>query len=399
MKTNILIHIGSLNTGGAEKSLTSLLNLLPNDAYSVDLLLLKNEGVFKNLLPDGINVLSVEFPYECLTVSPKDLAYYLSHNPKFFFKKIYSLLKLYLKKDMSQDQILWQIWRNDIRVMRKEYDVAISYIEGLPNYYVIDKVNAKRKLLWVHNEYTKLNYNKDFDFAYFNAADAVVTISELCKKDLAFNFPSLDKKFCVLENITNPEIVRRMSKQEIIDEKFDCHFDGLRILSIGRLHSQKNYDLAIDAAKVIKDRGVDFKWYIIGEGPLYDSLNNKIKSLGLNDRIILLGIRSNPYAYMKRCDIIVQSSLYEGKSIVIDEAKILYKPIVATNYNTVYNVITDHVNGLICEMNQESLANCILELYHNTGLREHLIHSLKAEDVNNVDEIRNYIGLINGNNC
>lgn len=396
MKCNILIHIGSLNAGGAEKSLISFLSLIDPELYNVDLLLLKDEGVFRNLLPKHVKVTLPEFPYKCLAVSPKNMSFYLSHSPKFLFKKVYSLFRFIFRNLLSKDQIIWQIWKHDIGELDKQYDVAISYIEGIPNYYVIDKIKAQRKILWVHNEYSKLKYDKDFDKEYFEKADVVVTVSELCFQNLLSNFPSLKTRFCVLENITNPSLVRELADQCIQDDQFDDSYNGLILLSIGRLHPQKNYDLAIEAARIINDMGINFKWYIIGDGFLKDSLSKKIDELKLNDRVILLGIRENPYSYMKRSHIIIQSSLYEGKSIVIDEAKILHKPIVVTNYNTVYNVISDHINGLICEMTPESVAESIMELYNKPEVLKTITRNLVEENVNNVDEIHKYLDVIKG---
>ena len=392
-KKKLFIHIGSLQVGGAEKSLVSFLNTLPKDIYDIDLMLLNNNGLFNRLVPKHINIISAPFPYNCLSISPKNLKYYLRHNPKYFIKKLYSYYSTTNNRKTPMDQVLWQIWRNDIKTYEKEYDLAISYLEGLTNYYVIDKVHAKRKIIWVHNEYTKLKYDKDIDRGYFSKADAIVTISEICKKDLEKNFPEYKEKFHILENITNPVIVRGMAEESIEDPIFNNNEEAFKILSIGRLFPQKNYPLAIDAAQILKDKGLNFKWYILGDGKLRSELEKKITSLSLEDNFILLGVRPNPYAYMKQCDIIVQSSLFEGKSIAIDEAKILCKPIVTTNYQTVYDVITDGINGLIAEMTPEALSAKIIELYNNPGLREEISSNLKQENVNNTSEIDNYIKL------
>lgn len=394
MKKNILIHIGGLGAGGAEKSLVSLLNTLPEDLYNVDLMLINKGGLFMNMIPKHINVIETPFPYCCFGISPSNWKYYTKHNPIYFFKKIYSLFKLKKQTNLPVGQVLWPIWKNCIKQNQKKYDIAMSYIEGLPNYYVMDKVDAKKKILWIHNEYTKLGYNKEFDKEYFKKADAVVTISELCKNDLVDNFPDLKDKFHILENITNPILIKKMAEEEINDPAFENRTERLKLLSIGRLYPQKNYPLAIDAAKIIKDKGIDFKWYIIGDGVLKSDIEKQINALSLQDNIILLGLRSNPYPYIKQCDIIVQSSLFEGKSIAIDEAKILCKPIVATNYPTVYDVISDNKNGLIAEMTPAALSKKIITLYNDKELRENLCNNLKEEAIDNTSEIENYIKLI-----
>lgn len=393
MKLNILLHIGGLGAGGAEKSLVSFLDTLPKERYNVDLMLLNNGGLFRNMIPGYINIIEPPFPYNCLGISPTNWRFYIKHNPKYLIKKIYSLFKL-KKGYLPTGQILWPLWSDEIKTNVKEYDVAMSYIEGLPNYYIIDKVKARRKILWIHNEYTKLGYNKEIDKDYFEKADAVVTISDICKNDLVNNFPELKEKFHILENITNPILIKKMAEEDITDPLFENRQKQLTLLSIGRLYPQKNYQLAIDAAKIIKDKGIYFKWYIIGEGVLRESLEKQINNLSLQDNIILLGLRSNPYPYIKQCDIIVQSSLFEGKSIAIDEAKILCKPIVATNYPTVYDVITDKKNGLISEMAPVALAEKIITLYNDKDLSKSLSNNLKEETIDNTAEIEKYIKLI-----
>lgn len=389
----ILIHIGSLNAGGAEKSLVSFLNTLPKGKYEIDLMVLRQGGLFHSLVPSFVNIILPPFPYCCLGISPKKWRFYIKHAPKYLIKKLISLYKIKKTKNKSLDQILWLDWQNDVKCFEKSYDVAISYLEGITNYYVIDKVKANKKIIWVHNEYSKLGYCKDFDTIYLEKADAVVTISKLCKENLISNFPMLESKIHILENITNPEIVRSMALEPIVDFCFYSDVHTFKILSVGRLTPQKNYALAINAAKVLKEMGVNFKWYIIGEGPLRRDLEELIVRLSLVDNVTLLGIRSNPYAYMKKCDIIVQSSLFEGKSIAIDEAKILCKPIVVTSYDTVYDVITDGETGLISDMDPTSLANKIYQLYASNKLRTQLSSTL-SNFCGNVSEINKYMELI-----
>lgn len=394
MKKNILIHIGGLGAGGAEKSLVSFLNTLPKELYNIDLMLLNKGGLFRNLLPENVNIIEPPFPYNCTGISITNWRFYIKHNPKFFIKKLYSLYKIKNKGIFSKDQTLWYIWKDSVKSLEKKYDVAISYLEGITNYFIIDKVKATKKIIWIHNEYSKLGYNKDFDRSYFEKADAIVTISELCKNNLITNFPKEEKKICILENISNPILIKKMADEDINDQLFENNNDTLKLLSIGRLYPQKNYPLAIEAAKIIKDKGINFKWYIIGEGILRNEIEKQIKNLSLQDNIILLGLRSNPYPYIKQCDVFVQSSLFEGKSIAIDEAKILCKPIVATNYKTVYDVISDNINGLIADMTPTALAEKIILLYKDKELRIHLSNNLKKETINNTVQIENYIKLI-----
>ena len=168
----------------------------------------------------------------------------------------------------------------------------------------------------------------------------------------------------------------------------------LIILSIGRLVPVKSFDLAIKAAQILKQKNIHFNWYIIGDGILRTDLEKLIEKLDLTQHVFLLGLQTNPYKFMKRADIIVQSSSYEGKSIVIDEAKILCKPIVSTNYTTVYDAIKDRETGIITKMTPESLANGIYSLSQDSELRQAIIAHLSMSTYDNKDNINQYISLL-----
>ena len=165
----------------------------------------------------------------------------------------------------------------------------------------------------------------------------------------------------------------------------------VKLLSVGRLGAQKGFDLAIKSAKILKDRGVDFIWIILGEGPDRKKLQEQIDADELNNNVKLIGIRSNPYVYIKKCDIFVQTSRFEGKSIVLDEAKIFCKPIVVTNYPTVGDSIVDGQNGLIVEMDECSIADGIQRLLENTILAESFVSELRKAE-GNEKELNRYIG-------
>ena len=211
--------------------------------------------------------------------------------------------------------------------------------------------------------------------------------------DLINHFPDLINKIKVLENISNPEMIIKMSMNKVDCKMFNECLSP-KLLSIGRLTEQKNFALAIDTAKRLKDKGVDFQWFIIGEGGLRNVLLKKCQDLNVEDCFHFIGLQSNPYYFMRKADLIVMTSLYEGKSIAIDEAKILCKPIVATNYTSVYDALVDNETGVISEMNPESLSVAILRLLENKKLRETLMMNLSQNHYNNLSEANKYIEII-----
>lgn len=359
----MIIVINNLLCGGAQKSLVSLLNCLSQECYDLDLLVLNPANVFFNTIPEWVRVLE----------PPKELrAMYLSKEKIFLSNLHIGLLlkslwgkcsiKIFKKKELDDVQNLWKIWRKLIKKLDQEYDLAISYVDGFSNYFVIDKVSAAKKILWVHNEYEKLPYNADYDRTYFVQADALVTISEACVKSLNRIFPECINKTHLLYNISSSEMIWQMS-----DRGKPFEYEGKKniLISIGRLNEQKGFDLAIKASRILQNNGLSYDWFIIGEGELEGNLLNQIRIMGVEKHVHLLGLKKNPYPYIRYADIFVQPSRYEGKSIVLDEAKILHKPIVVTNYDTVYDSIEHGINGSICCFEENELADSIADLIRN----------------------------------
>lgn len=286
-------------------------------------------------------------------------------------------------------QLTWEIWKAKIPTLQERYDVAVSFMDGMTNFYVIDKVNAKKKILWVHNDYNKIKTNIKYEHPFFVKADNVVTISDICVKSLKENFTDIAEKFICLENISSGQMINTMADDFSPQEYIDLN-DTAKILSIGRLSPQKGFDMAIDAAAILKNQGFKFKWHIIGVGALRDSLQRQIASCGLQEDVLLLGERKNPYPYIKNCDMVLQTSRYEGKSIVLDEAKILHKPIIATRYPSVSDNIKDGISGIICDMSAESIAEAITILSKDESKRKSLMSYLNEHCNGNEREIEKY---------
>ena len=168
------------------------------------------------------------------------------------------------------------------------------------------------------------------------------------------------------------------------------------VLSIGRLSEQKGFDIAVKAAAIMKQKDIGFKWYIIGNGELEKKLRQQIKENDVEDCFILLGVRENPYPYIQNCTVFAQTSRYEGKSVVLDEAKILQKPIVVTNYPTVKDQIRDGDEGVVVEMTSEAIAKAIACVLVDEDLRGKLNFYLSEREYGNEKEIEKYIAVIEG---
>ena len=220
-----------------------------------------------------------------------------------------------------------------------------------------------------------------------------MTISEECLAILKEEFPQFQDKFYCIENITSSAVIKARAKEFIPEE-----YKGLEniLLSVGRLSEQKGFDMAISAASKLKKKGLKFKWFIIGSGPLKDKFNDQIKKENVEDCVELLGTKSNPYPYIKNCDIFIQPSRYEGKSVVIDEAKILARPIIATAYPTVKDQIQNDNEGLIVELNVDGIVDGIVALCSDDTKKQQITEYLNRHEYGNQNEVKKYINLIEG---
>lgn len=394
-KKKILIVMNSLCIGGAEKSCVSFLKSLPENSYDIDLMLLSCKGFLLKQVPAWVNIAPAPPAYACLVHKVKEWRYYIKHSPLLWIKKAIRSQKAKRQPDLNIIQGLYRQWKSDLPVLEKEYDVAIGYFEGFCNYIVSEKVRAGRKIIWIHSNYEDLGYNPAFDAGYFSEADVIATMSPNACQSLRQNFPHLSDRVWFIENITDANVVKDMAMQGVAEEKL-TGFDGLKIVSCGRLAPEKAYERAIKAAALIRKEGIPFKWVIVGDGPERKKLESLQKSMGLNENISLIGMRENPYPYMEWGDMLVVTSTYEGRSLVIDEAKILGIPVVTTDYATAVDAVEHGETGLMCEMNPEAIANAVIRLYCDKQLREHIQRNLLNTCCGNRKEILKYIAAIEG---
>ena len=358
-KKKILFFIDSLNCGGAEKSIVSLLRLLNYNIYEVDLLLFARGGVFEKYLPKEVNVLSFRDFY------PLSL--------KERFRQIIYSVKLRVDKPCHSAELRWRSFSSCYGVFPRNYDVAIAYQQGFPTYFVASYVNASKKISWINADLKKAGYNPEFNRPYYRKYNATVAVSENLR-DLIREYTS-DNEVYVITDIVNPQQVIQMSQESC---PIQAPNSGIIITTVGRLAPPKGYDLAIGAAEILKARGVDFTWHFVGDGPLHQSLKAAIIAKGLQDNIVLDGEQSNPYPFMRIADIYVQPSWFEGFGITIAEAKILCKPIISTNFPVVYNQLRHEVDSIIVEMKAMQIAEAIMRLINEPNTRKRFSEKLST---------------------
>ncbi|SEO67840.1 Glycosyltransferase involved in cell wall bisynthesis [Paenibacillus sophorae] len=386
-KKKLLFVMNSLVCGGAEKSLISLLQSIDYSRCDVDLLLFKHEGLFMNKIPDQVRLLDAPPRYKyfdmsikkalknCLAEGKPGLAY-ARIRAGFLFKKE--------SHPARREQLLWKYSSKSLPQLSAEYDAAIGYMENSPIRYVVDKVvKARKKIGFIHNDYDKLGMNPDLDDKYFSQLDCIATVSEECVQILKDRFPAYKEKIALMHNIVSPSAITKMSSDESPIQKQE----QTTIVSVGRLNYQKGFNMAVEACDLLVREGYDIRWYIIGEGEERGSLERLIQEKGLQDILILTGLRENPYPYIKQCDIYVQTSLFEGRCLTITEAKILHKPIVSTDFEVIFDQLTDGYNGLIVGRDAHSIYSGVKKLIDDQELRERFIGNLGHEEMGTEDEV------------
>lgn len=395
MKKSLLFVIDSLDVAGAEKSLVTLLNLLDYSKYDVDLQLFAHGNMLEKLLPKEVNILK---PMEYTTFAKLNLKSAVFNSiGKAQFNMLSSRVKYSFnirKKKISNPQKARVYWGNVSKVIGnnpKDYDVAISYAQGIPTFYVGEKVNARRKIAWVNVSYRLEEPDKRFQKKYYDQYDNIIAVSDSAKKVFLETFPIFKDKVTILYDINNPQFISDMAS---IGNGYEDYYNGVRILTIGRLAHQKGYDVALEACKKLKEEGINFKWYVLGKGPLQAEIEKSIKENGLTEHFILLGVKANPYPFIKNATIYVQTSRYEGYGIAIAEARMLNVPVVTSKFDAVYNQMIDGKNGLVVERNAEAVSTGIKRLINNKRLNRNIIEYLHSEKKGNVEEIEKFYQLI-----
>lgn len=408
MKPRIFIAIHYMHLGGAEISLIGLLQALDPKKVDVDLFVYSHEGELMKLVPEYVNVLPEIPAYKMFERPMKEVLKkgYLS----VFFARMKAKMRMrsYLRKKQTIDgsAIMGFLGEEVSKVVPDinpsvEYDLAISFLT--PHNFVRDHVRAKKKICWIHTDYTRIDVNAELELPIWDSFDYVASISSDVTKTFLQVFPSLAPKIIEIENILSSTFVRHRAEEfDVQDTLLTAHSPqptaNINLLSIGRFTNQKNFDNLPDICKktleLLKEKNIDVRWYIIGFGGEENLIRQKIAEAGMQEHVIILGKKENPYPYIKACDIYVQPSRYEGKSVTVREAQMLYKPVVVTNYPTASSQIQDGKDGIIVPLNNEGCAKGLVEFMLDKQKQEHIIGYLKAHDYGNVGEVEKIYNLI-----
>ncbi|MCM3650422.1 glycosyltransferase [Metabacillus litoralis] len=395
---NILIASFDMEVGGVERSLVSMLNNFDYGNYVVDLMLYRHQGDFLDLVSNKVNLLDEIPQYTTYRKSIgeilKDKQYSIGLS-RIFSKvsaDLFGKIKRMEEPEYYQMQLMWKYALPFLPKVEKQYDVAISYL--WPHYFVAEKVNAKKKIAWIHTDFSTVETDIQLDLKMWWKFDYIVAVSEACKTAFLNKYSELEKQVIVIENITSPEFIREMANEKVDNPMMkDNRF---KIVTVARLSHAKGIDNAVRALKILKEKGYrDLVWYIVGYGGDESMIKDLIKESKLEDSFILLGKKTNPYPFMKEADLYVQPSRYEGKAVTVGEAQILSKPVMITNYTTAHSQVKDGLDGCITELSVEGIATGIERLYKDSAKRKILINNCNNTNFSNSNELDKLYQIVN----
>lgn len=394
MKQRIFISMQYMEIGGAERSLLGLLNAIDYTRFDVDLLIYRHTGEFMPLIPKEVNILP-EIPAYTALARPITQIVREGHWGICLSRIIANRKALQFKSKIREGvencSVFHYVGKYTTPFLPSinqdvVYDLAISFL--IPHHVVLNKIRARKKIAWIHTDYTSIGIDTQDEIKMWGAFDYIASISDNVTEGFLKRFPQLVSKIILIENILSPEFVRQQAELENIK------YDGeINLLTVGRFCYQKGFDNAIRICKRLLDKGLPIKWYAIGYGD-EESIRKAIEECQMEHHFIILGKKSNPYPYMKACDIYVQPSRYEGKAVTVREAQMLCKPVAITAFPTAKSQLKDGVDGVIVPMDIEKAADEIQSLLLDRKRQQQLIHNMLSTDYGNESEVNKIYELL-----
>lgn len=400
MKKKLLFVINTLSRAGAEMALLALLRGLDPEKAEVSLFVLMGQGELARQLPECVTVCNKSIWEEsvltaagrrhmagvvgkamlCRGTVLRELPYLISQTA--------AMVK---RGRFSGEKLLWRILAEGAPRLEETYDLAVAYLEGGSAYYVADYVKARKKAAFIHIDYQQAGYSRELDRGCYLKFDRVFTVSQEIQAPFLESYPELADRMDVFHNILDVEgILRRAGEPGGFPEDSG----GAKLLTVCRLTAQKALEISIDAMKLLKDRGVKARWYVLGEGDQRAFLEGRIRRLGLTGEFVLMGAVDNPYPWFAQADLYVHCSRFEGKSIAIQEALLLGCPVLVSDCSGNREQVHDGVNGRLCQLTAEAIADAIQELLADPAQRERYRRASSEELLSQGEELHKLYELL-----
>lgn len=384
-KKKLLFAVYGLGIGGIEKCLVNLINALPEETIDVDVILMNPHYDMKNQIRRKVFFYD-EFEYVLYCGGASEQ---LRRRGGILrnWKKLLPYVLFHFADQKDADG--WKLFKK----LPKQYDVAVCYSQnGYTPYYVIDKVEAKRKILWYHNgayEYAEPEQKRHR--RYFPQYDQIVTVSNDCCAMLKQKLPYVAEKMLVLRSLCDTRQIQEKA-EEFLPDSYGP--EKQHIVTVGRLSREKGALLALEACYQLHSQGRNICWHWVGGGDQTQEIQDMIKQMGLSRHFLLEGNQNNPYPYIAGADVYVQPSFYEAYSTTVTEAKVLCKPMVVTDVGGMHDQLTDGKTGRIVPIDPQALASAVAELLDNRELRQLYTQNLRQQTCNNENALEEYFRTV-----
>ena len=396
MKPSILIFSQAMELGGVERSLLGLLDSIDYDRYDADIFLMRHSGELMPYLNPKAKLLPEIPQYASLAVPMASLIKTGQFGVLCGRLKGKLAAERFAKQHPSNKPSVTALTyshkyalRSMPQISDKTYDLAISFLT--PHYFVRERVKAKKYAAWIHTDYTALSFDRTAELVMWDKYDAICGVSEQASKSFQTAFPELAGKVRTIENTLPKELIYKQAEEPQTDMPAD---GSIALLSVGRFCDAKNFDNVPDICRRLVVNGLDVKWYLIGYGGDEPLIRQKIVETGMEDCVIILGKKANPYPYMRACDLYVQPSRYEGKAVTVREAQLLGKPVIITNYATSGSQLENGVDGVIVPMDNVGCAAGIATLLRDPARMQQLSENCKRRDYTNSAEVKKIYALM-----
>ncbi|MCM1089477.1 MAG: glycosyltransferase [Butyrivibrio sp.] len=403
MKKRILFVINTLGHAGAETALLELMRRLDPEKYEIYLYVLMGQGEMVRELPTYVELLNTKYDDSSVLsgegkrrLQGKVLRALFSRGTflrlaPYMTARLFEMLQ---KGRILPDKLLWRAMSDGGERFDMRFDLAVAYLEGGATYYVADHVDARRKAVFVHVDYERAGYTRALDRGCYLKYDRIFAVSDEVRKVFLGVYPECAEKTDVFHNILDAETIRHKAGGKEVPEYFADGYQGMRILSVGRLTAQKAFEVSIQAMKLLKERGEQVRWYVLGDGDQRRTLEEQVRRLGLEEDFVMPGAVDNPYPYMAQADLYVHASRFEGKSIAIQEAQILGKAILVSDCSGNREQVTDGVDGRMCKLTPEGICEGVIELLHDPEKRERFGRAAAEKNADSEAELAKLLSVM-----
>ena len=363
MKKKVLFMLNDMNVGGTEKAFLNLVDTMSPEEYEVTLLLLRRWGGFLDDVPSWVKIETID-GYDRLKREIMDppLPIVKDYLKKGKLWRGFGIAWTHLWFKLTGDRApYYRFVLRGTQKKRESFDVAVAFAgpTDVISVYLQEHIEAPVKVQWIHFDIRKFQFNAETARKLYQKFQHVFVVSEEARQALVHVLPEIEGITRTVPNVISARLCRQQAEQ---GEGFTDGYTGTRILTLGRLSQEKGQDIIPEVAAELAQKGLDFRWYLVGDGKLRSTIEEKAAALGVSDRVVLLGTKTNPYPYLRDADLYVQTSVHEGFCITLGEAKAFDLPIVSTNCAGAKEQLDGLTNTRIVERNKEKILQAVMEL-------------------------------------